>query len=105
LKKLHRKPGMMRMGSERSSSTNRGGFRVPNIFSAKLLYVVCVKSGDYVDLEPMKVYRVRHDASAKEHGMLRVIDASGEDYLYPADFFRPIQAPRNLSKIVAGNVG
>jgi hypothetical protein len=63
--------------------------------------VVCVKSGCYVDLELLKVYRVRPDAAAKADRLLRIIDASGEDYLYPEDFFRPIQATANLFQIVA----
>jgi len=62
--------------------------------------VVCIKSGGYVDLEPLKVYKVRRDASAVAQGLLRVVDGSGEDYLYPADFFRPIIAAPGLFKAV-----
>lgn len=63
-------------------------------------FVVCVKSGGYVDLEPLKIYRVRADAAAKTDGLLRVIDDSGEDYLYPATFFRRVSAPKRLFQIV-----
>jgi hypothetical protein len=38
-------------------------------------------------LEPRKVYRVLPDEAAAEDGYLRVIDESGEDYLYPQDYF------------------
>jgi hypothetical protein len=68
--------------------------------SPRVRFVVCIKSGGYVDLEPLKVYRVRRDASAGAEGLIRVVDASGEDYLYPTGFFRPIQAPQELFKLV-----
>jgi len=63
-------------------------------------FVVCVRNGGYVDLEPLKVYRVRADRKARTLGFFRVVDESGEDYLYPADFFRPIQAPSKLFELV-----
>jgi hypothetical protein len=59
-----------------------------------------VQTGGYVDLEPLKVYKVQRDAKASRHGLLRVVDGSGEDYLYPANFFQPIQAPSRLFEIV-----
>jgi hypothetical protein len=63
-------------------------------------FVVCIKSGGYVDLEPLKVYKVRRDAAAIAQGLLRVVDGTGEDYLFPADFFRPIIAASGLFKAV-----
>lgn len=63
-------------------------------------HVVCVKTGGYVDLEPLKVYRIKKDADARRHGLLRVIDASGDDYLYPVQWFRPIAAPSGLFKML-----
>jgi hypothetical protein len=45
-------------------------------------------------LEPHKVYRVLPDAEAASHKMLRVIDESGEDYLYPDAFFVRIELPQ-----------
>ena len=84
----------------KSSSTKRSKDRTPRSISPRVRFVVCVKSGGYVDLEPLKVYKIRHDSTAKAHGMLRVVDGSGEDYLFPASFFRPIQAPRTLFEIV-----
>jgi hypothetical protein len=65
--------------------------------------VVCVKSGGNIDLEPLKVYRVRHDAAAKSLGLLRVVDSSGDDYLYPMEFFQPIQASPRLFQLVEAN--
>ena len=70
------------------------------ISSRNLRFVVCVKNDGHIDLEPLKVYKVKSDAAAKAMGLLRVVDASGEDYLYPIGFFRPIQATSRLFQIV-----
>ncbi len=72
---------------------------MPSLRSPALRFVVCVNDGGYVDLELLKVYRVRHDPADKASGMLRVVDATGEDYLYPAAYFRPIVATKNLFTI------
>jgi hypothetical protein len=62
-------------------------------------FVVCIKNEGYAaSLESRKIYRVLPDAPAAEHGMLRVIDESGEDYLYPADHFLPIELPQAIEK-------
>jgi hypothetical protein len=58
--------------------------------------VVCVKGNVNVDLEPFRVYKVKRDAEARRAGLLRVVDESGEDYLYPARYFQPIVAPARL---------
>ena len=63
-------------------------------------YVVCVKTGGYVDLELLKIYKVKADAKAAAEGLMRVLDGSGEDYLFPANYFRAIQAPANLFSLV-----
>jgi hypothetical protein len=47
-------------------------------------------------LELHKIYRVLDDQDAAREGDLRVIDESGEDYLYPADWFAPIDVPRRV---------
>jgi len=44
-------------------------------------------------LELHKIYRVLHDPDAERDGDLRVVDESGEDYLYPAEWFVMIQVP------------
>ena len=57
-------------------------------------YVVCINNDSYpASLELRKIYRVVADARAAEHGQIRVIDESGEDYLYPARIFVPIDLP------------
>jgi hypothetical protein len=62
--------------------------------SARGRFVLCVKSEGYdASLEARKVYRVIPDEQAESRSLIRVIDESGEDYLYPADFFVPIQVP------------
>ena len=97
---------MKRMASGKKTSRSNGSStkRERTVGSSakpsRVRFVVCIKSGGYVDLEPLKVYRVRSDVHAGADGLMRVIDASGEDYLYPARFFRPIQAPPQLFKLV-----
>jgi hypothetical protein len=55
-------------------------------------YVVCVKNDDYpASLELHKIYRLMSDSAAIKVGMLRVVDESGEDYLYPGDYFVAIK--------------
>jgi hypothetical protein len=46
------------------------------------------------------VYRVKTDRKALTHGMLRVVDESGEDYLFPTKYFKPIIAPKKLRKMI-----
>ena len=65
-------------------------------------YVLCINSGSYkASLEPRKVYRVIPDATAEAKGLLRVIDDSGEDYLFPARLFVPIEVPDKAEPVFA----
>ena len=57
-------------------------------------YVICVANKGHDDLEVWKVYRVLPDAKAIEVGCIRVVDESGEDYLYPADCFVTVSFPK-----------
>ena len=58
-------------------------------------FVLCVKNRGYpASLELRKVYRAIPDPDGARHGLARVIDESGEDYLYPAEFFIPIELPK-----------
>jgi hypothetical protein len=64
-------------------------------------FVVCINNADYpVSLELRKIYRVLTDARATKHGLMRVIDESGEDYLYPADYFAPVKLPSATARKV-----
>jgi hypothetical protein len=62
-------------------------------------FVVCVDNADYpASLELHKIYRVVPDADAAADGDIRVVDESGEDYLYPASYFTPITIPVSVRK-------
>src|SRR5437762_12131218 len=93
---MKRTASAKRTSKSNDSSTSAGKSKVPSLSSPQLRFVVCVKSGGYVDLEPLKVYKVLADREARAHGMLRVEDASGEDYLYPAGFSHPVQVRPSL---------
>ncbi len=57
-------------------------------------YVMCVENEEYpVSLELRKVYRVIPDATSDKHEFVRVIDESGEDYLFPKSCFAPVEIP------------
>lgn len=59
-------------------------------------FAICVANEGYDDLEVWKVYRILSDAKAAEVGCLRVIDESGEDYLYPVDRFVAVDLPQDV---------
>jgi len=62
---------------------------------------LCLRNKGYeVSLERRKIYQVLPDRDAAAHGQLRVIDESGEDYLYPATFFVLIKLPRTVRRAV-----
>jgi hypothetical protein len=57
--------------------------------------VVCIDNKGYpASLEKRKIYVVLRDAAAEKHGLLRVVDESGEDYLYPKASFNTRKAGR-----------
>lgn len=58
-------------------------------------YVICIRNKGCEDLELGKVYRVLPDARAAKDGLIRVIDESGEDYLYPSDHFVALAVPQS----------
>ena len=67
-------------------------------------FVVCIKNTDCKDLELRKIYEVLPDAKAEADDYIRVIDESGEDYLYPAEYFYALELPqavRETFKIAA----
>jgi len=62
-------------------------------------FVVCINNSDYpASLELHKIYRVLVDKDATEEGDIRIIDESGEDYLYPSSYFAPIQVPQTVEE-------
>lgn len=67
-----------------------------------LQFVVCLRNDGYeASLEPRKLYQTLPDKEAESHKMLRVVDESGEDYLFPASLFSPISLPQTLVKELA----
>jgi hypothetical protein len=62
-------------------------------------FVVCLQNSGYpASLEIRKLYQFIKDPAADAHNLIRVIDESGEDYLYPADFFRKLTLPTDLQR-------
>lgn len=69
--------------------------------NTEALYVVCISNKDYLaSLEIRKIYQMIPDSDAVKHQMIRVIDESGEDYLYPSNYFVPIQLPKAVENAV-----
>jgi hypothetical protein len=63
-------------------------------------FALCIENKDSEDLEKRKIYKIIPDDKAKEEGYLRVVDESGEDYLYPETYFIMIQLPREAQNIL-----
>ena len=62
-------------------------------------FAVCIKNKGYpASLELHKIYCVLLDDDAAEDGDIRVIDESGEDYLYPVDWFVEVKLPQAVQK-------
>ena len=65
----------------------------------ELKFAVCVSNADYpASLELHKIYRVLPDEDAAIDGDIRVVDESGEDYLYPAEYFVFVELPKSVEK-------
>jgi len=64
-------------------------------------FVICIENQDYpVSLEKRKIYEVVPDPEAEEIGHIRVVDESGEDYLYPAICFIDAHLPKDVQAAV-----
>lgn len=64
-------------------------------------FAICVDNSQYpASLELHKTYRVLPDAEAERDGDLRIVDESGEDYLYPAGYFVLIDLPQEAQHIL-----
>lgn len=90
--------GMKRMAlAEKKSKSNGSSNKEPSTAQ----YVVCVKNEDYpASLELRKLYRVISDKNATKSGLLRIVDESGEDYLYPAEYFLPVKLSRDVERAI-----
>jgi hypothetical protein len=73
--------------------------------AARKRFVVCLRNEGYeVSLEKRKIYEFLPDVEAANHDQIRVIDESGEDYLYPESFFAEIELPQPLRRALAASV-
>ncbi|MEG4345450.1 hypothetical protein QUB70_19565 [Microcoleus sp. A003_D6] len=71
-------------------------------FNLPTKFVVCINDRDYqASLKVRKIYQVIPDNRAAEHQFIRVIDESGEDYLYPVAYFVPIELPKSVEAVFA----
>jgi hypothetical protein len=69
----------------------------------KKRFLLCVRSEGCEDLELRKVYELLPDARAAKDGYVRVIDESGEDYLYPAGYFVTVELPKAAERVLAAS--
>jgi hypothetical protein len=66
-------------------------------------FLLCVSNESYpASLEVRKVYQALPDPVAASRGFVRVIDESGEDYLYPSDRFVAVELPQAAARVFAG---
>jgi hypothetical protein len=64
-------------------------------------FAICIHNGEYAGtLELRKVYEVLDDPSAEKRNYMRIIDESGEDYLYPRAWFVPVTVPENVEQLL-----
>jgi hypothetical protein len=64
-------------------------------------FVICIENSEYLtSLEKRKIYEVLQDVEANKNGYIRVIDESGEDYLYPASCFVDASLPKSVEAAV-----
>ena len=62
-------------------------------------FAVCIRNEEHEEsLELKKIYELLDDPRAEQHNMVRVIDEEGEDYLYPRDWFLPIELPERIEQ-------
>jgi hypothetical protein len=61
-------------------------------------FALCTENKDCEDLEKRKIYQILLDDEAEKEGYLRVVDESGEDYLYPQSYFVLIPLPREAQE-------
>ena len=67
-------------------------------------FAICLKNKGSEDLIVRKVYQVLPDERAAKQGLLRIIDESGEDYLYPAGYFFFIDLPQKVERALRQKV-
>ena len=65
----------------------------------EIRFAVCITDSE-PDLEKRKVYQIVPDKRAEKEGHLRIIDESGEDYLYPADYFVQVEVTKEAEQVL-----
>jgi len=70
------------------------------IKQAKHKFVICIQNDGADDLHVRKIYQVLPDENAAQDGYLRVIDDSGEDYLYPDSFFISVTLSPSTARVI-----
>jgi hypothetical protein len=100
---MQRSTGMKRMASAKKNSSSSASLKTDQAgHLPRSGYVLCVRNEKYAaSLERGKLYRRIPDSSSQRHGLIRVTDESGEDYLYPADFFTSIPVSKRLHRILS----
>ncbi len=67
-------------------------------------FAVCIKNEGYeASLETRKIYQTIADSQADQNELIRIVDESGDDYLFPKEYFAIIQLPRSVEKALAIN--
>jgi len=67
-------------------------------------FVICLNNKDYpASLEVRKLYERVEDETADKLGQIRIVDESGDDYLYPSDLLQPISLPTAIEELVANS--
>lgn len=72
--------------------------------TAEARFALCIENRDCEDLEKRKIYQVLPDQEAAREGHLRVVDESGEDYLYPESYFIVIKRNRKAQEALAEEI-
>src|SRR5215211_4912424 len=98
--RLRRVYGRGRRNRTERVQDQASALRLKTMAQAKQL-VVCIDNRGYAaSLEKRKIYVALRDAGAEKHGLLRIVDESGDDYLYPKTSFRSIALPLSVKKAV-----
>ena len=66
---------------------------IMRVQQASSSFALCVEDGGMEDLEARKLYQILPDREAAREGYIRVVDESGEDYIYPSHLFVPVRLP------------
>jgi len=67
---------------------------------ARANFALCVETGGNIDLQTRKLYQTRSDKKSLSLGFVRVVDESGDDYLYPVAYFLPVRLSGSAAKVV-----